>query len=474
MNKRELWEAVLGEIELSLSKASFNTWFRNTQIKELTEDTLFISVPNIFAKEWLEKKYKKLILDSVQKNHSHITKLSCLLENQTYQKKSLDSITVNKKSDSKSQQNQFEKNKETPIKINKKPNNSTFSNKNLWFSSGLNNRYDFETYVVGSNNELAYAAAKSVANNPGFSYNPLFIYGDVGLGKTHLIQATGNFVKQQNPDFKIRYVGMERFANELISAIQNNKAKEFKNEYIQLDLLIIDDVQFLSKKEKTQEEFFHVFESLYQLNKQIIISADRPPKSIPTLENRLKSRFEGGMMADISKPDIETRLAIVRKKIEDKNFQLDDDIIEYLAKNIYHNVRELEGALNKIIITYQLRNTPPTLKGVMDLTEDLISSNRQKKVTPTILIKAVADFFNVKPSEITGNCRKKTVIKPRQLTFYLLRQDLNLSFSEIGSCLGGKNHSTVMYSCKKVTRELEKNKFLQDQVKFIREKYNDY
>jgi chromosomal replication initiator protein len=472
MNKRELWEAVLGEIELSLSKASFNTWFRNTQIKDLTEDALFITVPNIFAKEWLEKKYKKLILDSIQKNYPKINKLSCLLESQSYQKKSLDSITINKKPIN--QEVSFEKNEKESIKINKKPNNSTFSNKNLWFSSGLNDRYDFETYVVGSNNELAYAAAKSVASSPGFSYNPLFIYGDVGLGKTHLIQATGNFIKKQNPNFKIRYVGMERFANELVSAIQNNKAKEFKNEYIQLDLLIIDDVQFLSGKEKTQEEFFHVFESLYQLNKQIIISADRPPKSIPTLENRLKSRFEGGMMADISKPDIETRLAIVRKKIEDKNFQLDADIIEYLAKNIYHNVRELEGALNKIIITYQLRNTPPTLKGVMDLTEDLISSNRQKKATPTILIKAVADFFNIKPSEITGNCRKKTVIKPRQLTFYLLRKDLSLSFSEIGSCLGGKNHSTVMYSCKKITKELEKNKFLQDQIKFIREKYSDY
>ncbi len=463
MNNQELWEAVLGEVELSLSKASFNTWFKNTYIKDLTKDTLFIIVPNIFAKEWLEKKYKKLILDSIRKHSPSIIKMSCLLETQDTPQKSIDSVTLNKSS-----KKSFEKEKP---QIKKRDNN--FQNGTRIHSS-LNPRYNFETYVVGTNNELAYAACQSVAKNPGYSYNPLFIYGDVGLGKTHLIQATGNFIKTQKPNFKIRYVSMERFANELIGAIQNSKAKEFKNEYIQLDMLVIDDVQFLSKKEKTQEEFFHVFESLYQLNKQIIISADRPPKSIPTLEGRLKSRFEGGMMADIIKPDMETRLAIIKKKVSDKNFELSNDIIEYLAKNIYHNVRELEGALNKIIITCQLRDISPTLKIVMDLTEDLISSNRQNKITPQILIKSVADFFNIKPSEIISSCRKKTIIKPRQITFYLLRKDLKMSFTEIGNFLGGKNHSTVMYSCKKISKELKNNKFLQDQIKFIKEKYNNY
>jgi len=467
MNSQEFWEAVLGEVELSLSEASFNTWFKNTTIKEIRDSKLLIVVPNIFAKEWLEKKYKKLILTSVQKHFPKINDVCCLLENQYTTnndiKKSIDSITVTRKETTENKS--FEK-KDFLNKTNSQNVNRV--------SSGLNPRYTFETYVVGSNNELAYAASRSVANEPGFSYNPLFIYGDVGLGKTHLIQATGNFIKNQNPNLKVRYVSMERFANELVSAIQNSKAKEFKNEYIQLDILIIDDVQFLSKKEKTQEEFFHVFESLYQLNKQIIISADRPPKSISTLENRLKSRFEGGMMADINKPDIETRLAIVRKKIEEKNFQLNDDIIEYLAKNIYHNIREIEGALNKIIVTYQLRNAFPDLKGVMDLTEDLISSNRQNKLLPQTILKAIADFFNIKTTEITGNCRKKTIIKPRQLAFYLLREDLNFSFAEIGTFLGGKNHSTVMYSHKKITKELKENKFLQDQIKFIKEKYNDY
>ncbi|MCK5080586.1 MAG: chromosomal replication initiator protein DnaA [Candidatus Moranbacteria bacterium] len=459
MNNQELWEAVLGEVELSLSKASFTTWFKSTSIKNLTEDSLTVIVPNIFAKEWLEKKYQKIILDSIRKHFPKINRMNCSLETQDSFKKSLDSVVT------------------SPVlkeQVSKTILEAPVSKKETWVHSGLNARYTFETYVVGANNELAYAACQSVCKDPGKSYNPLFIYGDVGLGKTHLIQATGNFIKSQNPDLKIRYVSMERFANELIGAIQNSKAKEFKNEYIQLDVLIIDDVQFLSKKEKTQEEFFHVFESLYQLNKQIIISADRPPKSISTLENRLKSRFEGGMMADINKPDLETRLAIIKRKLAEKEFSLEDKIIEYLAKNIYHNIRELEGALNKIIITYQLRNTLPDLKGIIELTEDLISSNRQNKVTPKVLVKAIADFFNIKSQEIMGSCRKKTVIKPRQLAFYLLREDLSLSFTEIGSFLGGKNHSTVMYSHKKIIGELKNNKFLQDQIKFIREKYNDY
>jgi len=465
MNNQELWDAVLGEVELSLTKASFTTWFKNTSIKELTEESLIITVPNIFAKEWLEKKYQKIILNSIRKHYPKINIMTCFLETTPIKKsfssqKSMDSV-ITKPILKENIQNKL---RETP----------DFNPNSNRVTSGLNQRYNFETYVVGSNNELAHAACQSVSKNPGQSYNPLFIYGDVGLGKTHLIQATGNFIKNQNPDFKVRYVSMERFANELIGAIQNSKAKEFKNEYIQLDMLIIDDVQFLAKKEKTQEEFFHVFESLYQLNKQIIISADRPPKSIPTLENRLKSRFEGGMMADISKPDLETRLAIIKKKISEKNFVLSDEITEYLAKNIYHNVRELEGALNKIIVTYQLRNITPNLKDVVDLTEDLISSNRQSKITAKTIIKAVADFFNIKTTEILGVCRKKTVIKPRQLTFYLLREDLNLSFTEIGTFLGGKNHSTVMYAHKKIIKELESNKFLQDQIKFIREKYSDY
>lgn len=464
-----MWQTVLGEIELSISKASFTTWFKNTSICEINQNEIKIAVPNIFAKEWLEKKYRGIIISTIRKHHPEINSISCHLNNGNNDKKnagskSVDSVVIKNN------------NQSLDLSGSKKTAPAPAQNRGYGesaFYSNLNPKYHFDTYVVGSNNELAYAACKSVAEDPGVNYNPLFIYGGVGLGKTHLLQATGNFIENKHKA-RVKYIGMERFANELIDSIQASKAKEFKNKYIQLDVLIIDDAQFLSKKEKTQEEFFHVFESLYQHGKQIIISSDRPPKSIPTLEDRLRSRFEGGMMADISKPDMETRIAIIEKKIQEKNFYLDRQIINYLAENIYHNVRELEGALNKIIVTYQLRNAEPSIKGIADLVEDLISSNRQKNITPQKIIEAVAEFFDIKASDIYEKGRKKQAIRPRQVAIHLLRKDLSLSFPEIGQSIGGRDHSTAMYANKKIIKELDSNKILQDQVKFIREKYMIY
>lgn len=465
MTKDELWQAVLGEIEISLSKASFTTWFKNTTVLDLMEKEIIIGVPNIFSKEWLEKKYQKIILDSVRKYYPKINRVSCVIGNKNNHQsqvklevKKIDSIVNNV--------------------FNKEKNNSQYSNNissiNPNFDSNLNPKYRFENYIVGSNNDLAYAACRSVAENPGKNYNPLFIYGGVGLGKTHLLQSVGNFAVKNNPSIRVRYISMERFANEFLDSVQTSKIKEFKNKYIQLDILIVDDVQFLSGKEKTQEEFFHIFESLYQHGKQIILSSDRPPKSIQTLEDRLRSRFEGGMMADINKPDLETRIIIIKRKLEEKSFSLSDDIIEYLANNIYHNIRELEGALNKIIATYQLRNTIPTLKDVIRETEDLVSSNRRQDLSPEKIIGAVADFFNVKSEEITGRCRNKKIIRPRQVAIFLLRNEINLSFPEIGNLIGGRDHSTAIYACEKITLELKTNKVLSNHIKFIREKFIDY
>jgi chromosomal replication initiator protein len=480
MKEDELWKIALGEIELSVSKASFTTWFKNTSIYKIEEGEVKIIVPNIFAKEWLEKKYKGIILETLRRHEPNINKLSCFLNTELSQvknKKSVDSVVTNtgnhpvNLSTGYKQKNTLGKQQGDK---NQKIESNHFLNNNQNFYSNLNPKYHFDSYVVGSNNDLAYAACKSVAENPGTEYNPLFIYGGVGLGKTHLLQATGNHIARESKKNKVKYIGMERFANELISAIQSSKAKEFKDEYIRLDVLIIDDAQFLSGKEKTQEEFFHVFESLYQHGKQIIISSDRPPKSIPTLEDRLRSRFEGGMMADINKPDIETRLAIIKRKTQEKKIQLDEEIINYLAENIYHNIRELEGALNKIIVTYQLRNKEPTLKEVMEITEDLISTNRQKNLDKDKIIKAVAEFFDIKPTDIYEKGRKKQSIRPRQVAIYLLRKDLNLSFPEVGKNIGGRDHSTAMYANKKIEKELSSNKILKDQIKFIREKYIDY
>lgn len=458
MTNEEFWQAVLGEIELSLSKANFTTWFKNTSVFKIEGEDLVINVPNIFAKEWLERKYRKIILESARKFYPKVNKVLCLIgEREIDLSPSIDSAVKMKNG----QKKRF---------LRPLPGQSAGENG----FSNLNFRYRFENFIVGSNNELAFAACKSASENPGKSYNPLFVYGGVGLGKTHLLQSTGNAMLEKFPHLKIRYVSMERFANELLDALQNSRAREFKNDYVKLDVLIIDDVQFLAKKEKTQEEFFHVFETLYQLGKQVILSSDRPPKSIPTLEDRLRSRFEGGMMADIIKPDIETRLAIARKKLAEKRFRLDDDIVEYLVENIYHNVRELEGALNKVIATFQLKNVNPSLDEVKKMTNDLISTNREKALEPKCIIDAVADFFEIDKKEITSRSRKRKLVKPRQIAIYLMRQHTKLSFPEIGEAVGGRDHSTVIYAHDRIEQDLLDNNLLRDHLKFIQEKFVGY
>lgn len=507
INSEKLWSVVLGELELSLSKASFTTWFSNTAIHDIINDQVIINVPNIFAKEWLEKKYKKDILDSIQKYHPEITSFLCQI-NQPSQnvmnssnthisqpsqteiqsatpQKSVDSLNtlktqpVQQPSQEQLVQQQTPSNNISVNSHNSQQKRSSQSQiqplgRSSSFLNNLNTKYAFDNFIVSSSNELANAACQSITSEPGKNYNPLFVYGGVGLGKTHLLQATGNKIQKNYPHFKIRYVSMERFSNELVDAIQNNKAKEFKNQYIDLDVLILDDIQFLSGKEKSQEEFFHVFEALNQLNKQVILSSDRPPKSISTLEDRLRSRFEGGMIVDVEKPDFETRLAIIDQKLYEKNFKLNKEISEYLAKNIYHNIRELEGALNKIIVTFQFRNEEPILEDVVNLTKDIISINHQKDLNPEKILAIIADYFNIKTEEITNRCRKKKVVKPRQIAFYLLRSEVDMSYPEIGKFIGGRDHSTAIYAYKKIKKELKLNDDLINQIKFIKEKLVDY
>jgi chromosomal replication initiator protein len=491
INNEELWKIILGELELSISKASFTTWFTNTSIHSVSEDRIVVNVPNIFAKEWLEKKYKKDILLSIQKYYPKINSFSCQI-NQSNQGndpvitrftqkqpgKSVDSLGVKRDVPIKNAPRQKENTPSFSV-VNNMPSGtgkptSSFVKSSDIFVNNLNKKYTFDNFIVSSNNELANAACQSISNQPGENYNPLFIYGGVGLGKTHLVQATGNKILESFPGFKIHYSSMERFSNELVDAIQNNKAKEFKNKYIGLDVLILDDIQFLSGKEKTQEEFFHVFESLYQLGKQVILTSDRPPKSISTLEDRLRSRFEGGMIVDVEKPDFETRLAIIDQKLQEKDFKLNKEIAEYLAKNIYHNIRELEGALNKIIVTFQFQNKTPELDDVINLTKDIISVNHQKDVTPDRVLEAIADYFDIKTEEIINRCRKKKVVKPRQVAFYLLRTDVEMSYPEIGKFMGGRDHSTAIYAYEKIKKELDLSDDLTNQIKFIREKITSY
>ena len=478
INNEDLWNIILGELELSISKASFTTWFSNTSIHDIINNQIVVNVPNVFAKEWLEKKYKKIILSSIQKYYPEITSFLCQINQappKINQTKNIDSlkpippqtITTSQTQEQLTQQKSFpQESFQRQLITPPKQNDS--------FISNLNTKYAFDNFIVSSNNELANAACQSISNEPGKNYNPLFVYGGVGLGKTHLLQATGNKIQEVHPHFKIRYSSMERFTNELVDAIQNNRAKEFKNQYIALDVLILDDIQFLSGKEKTQEEFFHVFESLYQLGKQVILSSDRPPKSISTLEDRLRSRFEGGMIVDVEKPDFETRLAIIDQKLHEKNFSLNKEISEYLAKNIYHNIRELEGALNKIIVTFQFQNKDPELEDVITLTKDIISVNHQKDLSPNKILEIIADYFNLKTEEITNKCRKKNIVKPRQIAFYLLRSEVDMSYPEIGKFMGGRDHSTAIYAYKKIKRELSLSDDLTNQIKFIKEKLVDY
>lgn len=487
MTNEEMWQAVLGEIELTLSKAQFITWFKNTFVHTIEQDCIIVNVPNIFTKEWLENKYKKTLLNSIRKYKPQVNRISCLINTGEKPPKKIDSVADSPmpsvkypasaspireiESASIKPNTNFSPAYQQPTTNAPLTHSQIFSN---YQESHLNSRYNFDNYVVGSNNELAYAACRAVSDSPGNNYNPLFLYGGVGLGKTHLLQSTGNRILKNHPHFKIKYISTERFANELVDAIQNNQAKEFKNKYIMLDALILDDVQFLSKKEKTQEEFFHIFESLYQLKKQIILSSDRPPKSIPTLEDRLRSRFEGGMMADISKPDLETRIAIINSKLTEKDLELSGEIINYLAENIYHNVRELEGALNKIIAIVQLRNSMPSVDEVAEMTKDVVSSNRKQNMTPKKILDAVADYFNIKTEEISSKGRKRTLVRPRQLAVYMIRSEINLSFPEIGNLIGGRDHSTAIYAYDKMEQELKQNPLMSDAIKIIKDKLIDY
>lgn len=442
MNKKELWESVLAEIQSNISQANFNTWFKNTEIKSLKGPEVEIVVPHSFAKDWLEKKYSKTILQALNSSGEKIKKIKYTIVPQA--------------------------------KIFKKPLPSFVNENQLEFielqsdkETNLNPRYTFESFVVGPFNELPHAAAWAVATNPGSMYNPLFIYGGVGLGKTHLMQAVGNEVLQKFPKKKIKYVSTEKFTSEVVSSIRNKSMESFKKKYREIDVLIIDDAQFLSGKEKTQEEFFHTFNELYGKNKQIIISSDRPPRAIQSLAERLKSRFEGGMIADISHPDFETRLAILKTKAQEKNEDFSEEIYSYIAENVQKNIRELEGALNKLIAHQKLKGKiMEAEKAKLILKESFNLSSR--RITPQQVIKVISQFYNLKEKDIISSSRKREIVKPRQVAMYVLRKDLNYSFPFIGKKLGGKDHTTVIHSCEKISREAKADESFKEEIELIR------
>ncbi|MFA6027383.1 MAG: chromosomal replication initiator protein DnaA [Patescibacteria group bacterium] len=455
MTADQLWQAALAELELSLSKANFTTWFKNTFILSYENNSVVVGVPNAFTKTWLENKYHAQILRALQ----NITEQK--VKEVTYK------VFANQKKIAKiiTQEVKTEEKKE---KLPTLPAKKTHPIHTL-----LNNRYTFETFVVGKKNELAHAACLAVADKPGTVYNPLFIYGGVGLGKTHLMQAIGHRILEKQPDKKILYVPCETFTNEYINSVGRGEADSFKDKYRSVDLLMIDDIQFLAGKEGTQEAFFHTFNALHQTNKQIVITSDRPPKAIPTLENRLISRFEWGMIVDIGLPDLETRIAILKNKCQEKGFSLENEVVVFIATTVQNNIRELEGALNRVIASTQLSNDKPTLEVVKKLLSSLTQAPKKGALTAKKVITAVSEYFEIKAVDITGNCRKKELVVPRQIAMYLMREEMNSSYPNIGEELGGRDHTTAMHAYNKIVREIENNEKLQQDLNLIKQKlYN--
>ena len=443
MTNEELWNIVLAQIQLDISQANFNTWFKDTKIASIDDNEVFISVPNSFAKEWLENKYNKIIIRTINDIISGRIK-------------KIDYSIVAKKT--------------KPIKkyINHpiSPSQMEFTDLSIDKKTNLNPKYTFENFVVGPFNDLPHAAARAVAESPGSLYNPLFIYGGVGLGKTHLMQAIGNEIIK-NSNKKIKYISIEKFTSEVVSSIRNKTMDAFKLKYREVDVLIIDDIQFLSGKEKTQEEFFHMFNVLYESNKQLIISSDRPPRAIQSLAERLKSRFEGGMITDISHPDTETRVAILKTKAQEKKTDFSDDIYYFIANNIKRNIRELEGALNKLIAHQLLKNESIDIERAKKILKSTFQSSLDI-ITPKKILKSVAQFYDIKEKELSESSRKKEIVRPRQIAMYMLRNDLSCSFTFIGRKFGGRDHSTVIHSYEKIKNEIKKNENLKEEIELIR------
>ena len=443
MDTKQLWENCLAEIEADVSKANFSTWFKNTSI--LKEDTgvIYVGVPNEFVRDWLKTKYHKLITKTI----------ADVYENMRAVEYTITKIEAGKQEIFKTNESYI--NKELPLKdlyINPEDN--------------LNSRYRFDSFIVGSFNELAYAASQAIIESPGTKYNPFFVYGPTGLGKTHLIQAVGNSIKEKHPNKKVHYMTLEKFATDFINSLQSNKANSFKEKYRKYDLLVIDDIQFIGKMEKIQEELFHTFNTFHENNKQIIFSSDKHPNHIPELADRLKSRFAAGMIVDITEPEYESRLAILKVKLQELNIDLDQEIIEYVAEAIHGNIRELEGSLNTIICQYRLKNRALSLSEVKSLLKNNIKPKRNVAIKD--VVKIVSDFYNLEESSIYEKTRRKEIVKARQVVMYILREDFSVSYPLIGQKLGGKDHTTVIHSYSKIKEDLKNDPQLSQELEQIR------
>lgn len=435
-----VWDTCLKEIESQISKAHLITWFKETHFIRDDEGTIFIGVPNDFVRDWMIQKYQKIILRSLMNIIEHARAVE---------------FVVDPAKQKDGEQKVMGSGQTLPL-------GEVYINRD----DNLNPRYTFDRFVVGPFNELAYAAAQALIKRPTQAYNPLFIYGGSGLGKTHLIQGIGNEMKHLFPEKKVLYISSEKFMNDYINSVQHNKSMAFRDRYRKIDVLIIDDVQFISGKDKTQEELFHLFNTLYEQQKNIIFSSDKHPNHILGLEDRLKTRFGAGMIIDIQEPDLESRMAIIREKIQQQHILIDDDAAQYLAQTITSNIREIEGSLNTIAVQNELRQRPITITEVRQLVKNTIKP--KKNISVDTVVKIVSDYYNLDNAVIYEKTRRKEIVRARQMIMYVLREDFNESYPSIGMKLGGKDHTTVIHSYEKIKSELGTNPLLIKELEDIR------
>ncbi|HYO43471.1 MAG TPA: chromosomal replication initiator protein DnaA [Candidatus Limnocylindrales bacterium] len=449
MDAKQVWRAALGELQVSLSPANFETWLRDTHLVEVDDQRFRIAVPNGFAKDWLETRYRSLISQTLARVVGYSVQVEFVVANAG--EAQVQAATV------------------APAPVRLEASRVGAPEGQAAGATYLNARYTFSNFIVGSANRLAHAASLSVAERPGHAYNPLFLYGGVGLGKTHLMHAIGNAVVAKFPRKRVAYATSEKFTNEFITSIQQGKIDDFRARYRRIDILLIDDIQFIADKERTQEEFFHTFNAIHEDGKQIVLSSDRPPKAILTLEERLRSRFEWGLIADLTAPDLETRIAILRAKAEEQGTPITSDVIEFIARKVVSNIRELEGALNRIVAYASMGAQPISIELAQAVLSNVLYNPKKRQVTPERIAKAVSDYYGVGMEQLQGQKRERSIVVPRQIAMYLMREETDVSLLRIGAELGGRDHSTVLHACDKINREMQVNDEMRREVAAVRE-----
>jgi chromosomal replication initiator protein len=453
MDAKQVWRAALGELQVSLSPANFETWLRDTVLVDVDNSRFRIAVPNGFAKDWLETRYRSLISQTLARIVGYSVQVEFLVR-PAGESNGASGAVVGASPAPMTHPVRVE-----PTRVGA-PEGA---------SSNINARYTFANFIVGSANRLAHAASLSVAERPGHAYNPLFLYGGVGLGKTHLMHAIGNAVIARFPRKRVVYATSEKFTNEFITSIQQGKIDDFRGRYRRIDLLLIDDIQFIADKERTQEEFFHTFNAIHEDGKQIVLSSDRPPKAILTLEERLRSRFEWGLIADLTAPDLETRIAILRAKAEEQAVPVSSDVLEFIARKVVSNIRELEGALNRIVAYASMGAVPITIELAQAVLSNVLYNPKKRQVTPERITRAVSDYYGVHIDALKGQKRDKAIVVPRQIAMFLMREETDVSLLRIGAELGGRDHSTVLHACDKINREMGINDELRRELAAVRE-----